>query len=542
MVWPERCRSICKKRTCSSYLNLMEIQLILFLLVGVTIISWLLRLRGIRTAYIWMAIIAVSLIVWGLVLLMPPQKETVFEYKNWFMLADKTISLKYSINPTNFAFLFLTIAYNLSFFLTAVSRLNIRSDLNYWTVQLLLTICAVLAFSASNLWSLLLAWTLLDVLNFLYQLGTNSDTIKDEIFRATLIKFAGSMLFVLSTVKTAGMNLNIDLDNLAVMPQHSFFLAALLHSGILPYPIKNKEGLITKKIIDHSFSIISFAVSFVLILKLTGLQISPLAAIPLKLFLFTILIIFAYKWMTTSSSVFNPINLLYVASCILTLFYISNAYISIFFFIASIMFGLLFSGLMTHYDRSLLLFPAIAILFISGLPLTLFSLGSHGFLSGGITLDSLFVSAAYILMLSGFFALLFNKKEKFDGLDTWYQMSYLSGLLIFLVSLLLIGFRNLSSISDEFNLWWFSVIIFGSSLMIFLFFLRKEKPKKAELQQKKQTTPTFFSLQWLFKIFVILVRRVQMVIVSVSQLLEGEGGVLWALVLLFLLISIINPK
>lgn len=520
----------------------MWIQMVIILLIGAAIAALALRLRGIRTAYIWLTVLVISLIVWVLIIFIPQDRIPLFELSKWFQLRSIDVSLRFTIAPSNFPLIFTVVAYNLSFFLTAVVRLNIRSDLKYWLVQLLQTILAILALSANNTWSLLFAWTSFDILGFFYQLNTSKEELKEEIFRSVIIKFIGSVILVRTISRVTGSNLDISLDNLSGFSQHGFFLAAFLHSGVLPNPIKARTGTPTKRIIDNAFTVMNFVISFSLLTKVTSPQISFFIALPLKFAAYLIMLHFAFQWMTQPFSHSTIIYLLAAASGMIYIFFSSSLITPVYYLILVLLFSISWIGLFTHRSRKLILFPLLFFLMISGLPFTLFSSGVRGFFIGGINIDSIIIAVAYFAILAGFIRNSLYGNNKFDELEPWYQASYLSGAFIFLISITLFVFRNLGSISEELNFWWLSTIGVVISIVVYVIIEKNPKYAKASPKDGKNAARSFFSLNWFFKPIAYSMRKLQSVIIVFSQLLEGDGGILWALVLLFLLISFINPS
>lgn len=519
----------------------MEIQLIIFLLMGVALTAWFLKLRGVRTAYIWLAVLSICLLIWLIILFVPQEKTPIVDLNNWYQIGASSISLRFQITPSTFSIILLSLAYNLSFFFTAVARLNIRSDLKFWSVQLLQTVFFILAIAADNTWSLLLAWTMLDILGFLYQLRTSLEKNKDEIFRKVIIKFIGSMLLVWNIANTARLNLDVSMDNLAGVSRQGFFMAAFLHSGILPYTTRNQKVSLTKRVIDNSFSVLNFVASFMLVMRISTPELTPFLIMFLKLFFYFFIIFFAYQWMRNSSSDASLRSLLLMTGGIIAIFYLSNLIRPMYFLMVVMLFTVLFINLITHFSKNLVLFIAIMVFLISGLPLTIFSFGARGIFSAGINLDSIVLAIAYVFFISGILRLNFKKMENFDELEPWYQVSFLTGLFISFLTAALIVFRNLTSISEELNYWWMSLVMLGISLFLSFVFNRKSKSINSNNGVLAIQNNSIFSLNWLFKPLVELIRRIQTLINAFSEIIEGEGGVLWALVLLFLLLSMINP-
>lgn len=53
---------------------------------------------------------------------------------------------------------------------------------------------------------------------------------------------------------------------------------------------------------------------------------------------------------------------------------------------------------------------------------------------------------------------------------------------------------------------------------------------------------SFFNLRWLYALLNDFMRSIRRLVEGLSVILEGEGGVLWVLVLLALLLTLLLPE
>ncbi len=103
--------------------------------------------------------------------------------------------------------------------------------------------------------------------------------------------------------------------------------------------------------------------------------------------------------------------------------------------------------------------------------------------------------------------------------------------------------NSATSLADEFQYWWVGGIttIFASAFYILL---RKEYKVLKEIQIFSETRSIWLweilKFEWLFKAIRLIEENIEKIINGFSGLLEGEGGILWSLVLLLLLLTVLG--
>jgi hypothetical protein len=64
-----------------------------------------------------------------------------------------------------------------------------------------------------------------------------------------------------------------------------------------------------------------------------------------------------------------------------------------------------------------------------------------------------------------------------------------------------------------------------------------DRIKFPKLGETERILDTFFSFGWMTRIYDFLFGFIQKIVTLITGVLEGEGGILWAILLLVLLIS-----
>ena len=522
----------------------MWIQALVFLLLLAAAISVILRKQGIRTAYIWLAISSISLVVWLLLVLIPVDRANPFEIRDWFQLGSLSITLRFAIRQQNWPIIFTLATFNLAFFLTAVVRLDIRSDLKYWLVQLIMVCLAILALSAGNSWTLLIMWTALDVLNFFYHFQVNKSAYSIQIFRSMIIRFIGSMVLVWSIAGMQAGGINSPLDLISQGAGLSLFIAALLHSGIFPIQTQEEKSRTeTDRIVRGGFKAVNFAASFAFLPLLEAPEMPMLAGFLARVIALLLSLFFAFQWMIRKSLA-GVDDALGAGAGILFLLFLTGLPTSATFLLLTIIFFITWLSLFSHKGRSLAVLPILAFLTVSGLPFSVFSMGSRGFFYQGEFLESYILLIPFGFLLAGFLVKGMGKQRGLQEMEAWYQTIYLAGLSIYIFSMLIIVINQITSISAEIERWWMGLGAALFSTAMFIYVKRKNRasaPGDFSAETNIGVIIRFFSLSWLFKAVMFARNKSEKIVSGFSALLEGDGGVLWAIVLLILVISLIRP-
>jgi len=178
---------------------------------------------------------------------------------------------------------------------------------------------------------------------------------------------------------------------------------------------------------------------------------------------------------------------------------------------------------------------------ISGLPYTLNTFRVRGFV---VTDDliPLFFSVIFLsLYMGGYLRTIKQDKNEIEKMEPLYQIVYLSGLLVMVLSTGLIAFKYIGLPQEELSLWWlnaFALLLTG--ILVLLSTKKNIKiPSRLKLD-RSAITIKILSLEWLFTLGDAAANRIRNLAAGFSSLLEGAGGLLWAIVLLILILSIMQ--
>ena len=493
-----------------------------------------------------MMLVFISLILWLLLLVFPKDRISPLIISNWFRFGDTVISLRFAITSRNWILAISLLAFNLAFFLTGVARLNVKTDLQYWIFQLVLIALSFLAVLSADLWLVVLFWTALDLLDLVYHRTIRKEIGDIKYFRKIIFKFLGSMLLIWNIAVLSRIGVNPLLDGLvASTPNTSLFLAALLHSGIFPLNAESENSIEKEsgKLLNSAFSVTNFVVSFSLVLNLHTPGLPFLLSFLISLISYFLIITSMIRWVLKKDFEESLKFLLIGEAGGFVFLYFSGNTQYLTYMLALNTLSVLWLALYTHRGKNLVVFPLINIFFASGLPISLIAFGPRGFIGNEFSVGLAVMIVMQVLFLLGYLKYAFEKNEKFNDMEVWYQAAYLAGLFLPLLSVTAIIFNSISSLVNEIQYWWVGVIVVTLALIGFFFIERKkifDKSPQTLSEARLAWLWQALTFEGLFKTISFIENKARNFINGFSGLLEGEGGILWALVLLLLILTVLR--
>ena len=524
----------------------MPIVIILLLCLLSALAGYLLKIRGVRTAYIWMVLVFISVMIWLAFIVIPYNRFSPIIINDWFRFGETRISLQFALNPQNRILALSLFAVNLSFFLTGISRLDIRNDLTSWIYQLMLIAFSFLALITADLWSVVLLWTALDLLELTFHRLIIKDTNEKIYFRKFIIKSLGSILLIwnIASLSRSGFNPLIN-GIVSSSPNTSIILAALMHSGIFPFDTELKSSAEVKSsdLLKDLFVLLNFIVSFSLITNLQAPELPFVLSLAISIFSYIFIIYTSVHWAFDKDNDYSLRFLLLFETGIFIFLYFSGAAQFITFLLALIAISIPWLLFFTHRSKNLLILPVISSFFITGLPLSMIAFGPRGFIGNGISVGLIVFLISQILFIVGYIKRAFDQNEKFYELERWYQVAYLIGLFTPFLSAAAIIFFSRTSISVEFQYWWIGLVVLMIGVLGYLYSgktIIKNNSAKLISQERSIVFLRLLTFDWLFNIFSFLESKVRGFVNGFSGLMEGEGGIMWALVLLILIFTMLT--
>lgn len=521
----------------------MSIALLVLIYVFSIGLALFFRWRGIRTAYIWFLLVFLSIGEWLLLVLFPLESFKSLLLANWFGIGNIPINLEFVLTAENWPLLLAIQTCVISSLLTGIARLDIKRDLLFWIFQFLFGLFSWLVALAADLWSIIILWTALDLLEILFIRRNLETGKKGHIFYTVIFKFIGSLFLVLNTSLISMAGINPALSNLKSISQNFFLIAIIFHSGIFPYlsdefftPPVNSEG-----VVKFSIMLMNFIVSFSLIQYLPRPSFPMVFEISILLLLIFLIVFFGFQWASKKDSTWH--NFMYLAGgFLLFLLFSENSQVLVFWLPALMLpaFQLIFYS---HRSRSTIVFFYLMVVMVSGLPFTLTSFAARGFFTENVRILEIMMLVFPALFFSGLFFRSNSDIKDFFQLDSAYQPVYLVGLTFPVLTAGFISVRYSGGFNEELKSWWAGILSLIFMVFLIYWVIKNEKGFSAG-QTNSSVLLLFiqkiFSFEWLSRLLYEGEIRLSRIVIGFSGLLEGAGGILWALVFLLLILTILK--
>lgn len=492
------------------------------------------RLIWPRFAYHWLIAAGGALLAWPLVLLSSLQLPQAIQlvswhpdalFPSWPMLLVDRLSWPYAVALATLI---------LGVILTDVAR---APDVDWatWAGSLVLAALGIFAVLAGNPLTLLLAWTAIDLVELLVMLGqVKESSVRERLVVAFSARVLGSLTLLAGVVaaRSAGQALSFAV----IPPTASIFLllAAGLRLGVLPLHLPLLREVPLRRSLGTMARLAPVAASLALLARTATADEIALAPVFLGLAGLAALFggaiwILAPDELDGRTGWILGMGSLAVASAVRT-----QPAASLAWGMATLLSGgLLF--LTSARDRRLSWITLLGLFGFSVLPFSpawngvrLYAGQFHPFLAVFLV--------AHALLLVGYLRHTLRVGTPLTGVERWVWFLYPFGLALLPVTHLLFGvwtnpgFDNVPLVG-----WWVGPVVLGLAVLLIAWSRRiPHFPRWAII-----VFAYIFSLNWLYRLFWSLYRRTGRLLRFLSIVMEGEGGVLWAFLVLVLLILVL---
>ncbi|NJD59354.1 MAG: hypothetical protein C3F13_07240 [Anaerolineales bacterium] len=426
-----------------------------------------------------------------------------------------------------------------------------------WIVILIFTSMGLVAVTAGNLLTLMLAWAALDMLQLVTLL---SQTPSSQVRERMLINFSARMVALVLLIIAALMQLaggaGLSFENLPPSVSLLLIFAAGLRLGVLPPLLPFSYQIAIRHELETVLQLIPSAASLILLVRVASTGI-PQDILPYILgFTIVVGLYASNKWLTQpDAAAGRNYWLLGISSLALSAAMLAQPSASLAWAIACLLSGgLVFCLDIRHRNLTPLLI--LGLFNISILPFSptwqaASMYQAIGASNTGLVLTIIF-SSFLILIQSLIFAGYFrhswrgvypNEESKAIHIEKWVWVLYPFGLMLILTTHLLIGWLILPDLRNLPLFSWFigPLTLLVSATILFLLKRIRIPSRIVSNRLKSSNWNKLFSLEWLYLLIWQIYHAFSRVFGLVSTILEGDGGLLWALVL-FALIFVFLQK
>jgi hypothetical protein len=517
---------------------LLLISLALLLLTA--LIMLIVQLARPGFAHHWLIATIGALVAWPLALLARPQLPRTIDSLAWQPAAFFPVSPALRVDEVSWAYALAVATLSAAVILTAVTRqqLNWRA----WAGALTLAGFGMLAVLAGNPLTLLLAWAALDMIELLIILAqVKSGSVHERAVVSFAARLMGIGMLALALLNAQARG--IPLTFAAIPPEVSLhlLLAAGLRLGVLPLQVPFLHEPPLRRGLGTSLRLMPLASSLMLLTRTAAAGVPGVWA-PYLLALTVLAALFgAIGFLLVATELNGRIPwILGTAALAVAATINSSPEASLAWGLALILPGG-FVFLLSARHRNLLPLAVLSVLALSGLPFTPLWIGSllFPFPSSYISLIlSILLSLAQVLLLLGYLRHALRLDSSGEGLERWVWLVYPAGLVLIVLTHWLLGWLERPAL-DKISLtgWWGGAITLGLATFLWLASRRIPRSLRPGLAS---ALGRVFSLSWLYRLLWVVYRSVGRLVALITLLLEGEGGLLWAFLLLVLMVSLLT--
>lgn len=500
--------------------------LLLRVLLPEFIYHWLIAVAGALVAWVVMLVIGlqiplrVELVAWGPERLFPESPALLVDWLSW---------------PFGVALVTLAIAV----IFTDVARAA-EADWSSWAGTLVLGALGLFAVLAGNPLTLLIAWMAIDLAELLILLAQVSQSeLRERVVLAFSARVFGSLLLIAAVMVAAAQGDRLGFESISARASLLLVLAAGLRLGILPLHVPFFQELPIRRGLGTMSRLVPAASSLILLVRTADGLSAPLE--PLILFGFLGLAALAglfggLAWFLAEDELDGrPSWILGMASIAVAAAVRAQPS-------ASLAWGLsaLFSGgllfLTSIHDRRLVWISLLGLLGFSALPYTPAWMGATLFSAPFHPLLVVFL-VNLSLLLAGYARHALQPGPTIERVERWVWLVYPFGLLLLPLTHFSLGWwMDTGPIPESILSWIFGPVSIAVTALIMFLGYRFWHRTSGLIDFLKNV----LSLNWLYRFLWITYRYLARISAFFTSILEGEGGVLWAFLILVLLLSVLG--
>lgn len=495
--------------------------------------------------FIWAIGFITALTIWILSLVVPVSSYPVVSGTNWLPFSQVFAGFTFKIDLYSIALIFCISSIALSYVITSTVHLQ-SAD---WRRSILLVFLncsfAILTLVSFDPFSLLLTWTMLDFCVLASNLWLAADSPeRQRAITSFVMKLMGSFAIMIGVVASGGKGFNFDLGAIPSEVSLFFLLAFILRSwGIIEVFPRRAVGssLPTTVLIN----LISLSSAIALLSRIPPMILPRVGTIWIL-----ISVILVGLWSAVrvlfATDLFSALPFFISGFGSLQIFCVIENHPAIAFLwgcLAVILGSLL--GIFQRFNWFHSIPPSLGLVLAIGIPYTLGGMALSGLIDP-FSFHSVFMLLILLGLMIGIARIVWQTDRIQIEIDQSISFVYTVGLLVLFLSALILGMKFQGFYDSNPNIVISGILLVGGILLGGIYyrvretFHPKEKPNRiirmaGQLQKiGKSKVPN--------KLLSAVTQVMDLLVKLISNILEGEGGLLWTLVLLAVMISVISSR
>lgn len=404
-----------------------------------------------------------------------------------------------------------------------------------WAGDLGLTALGLISVLAENPLTLLVGWALVDLI----ELGILLRQVRRANMRQRVLLFfvantLGSMSVFAAIVAAGSFGFDLSFHTIPQQAQLFLVLGAGLRMGVFPLQVVFLRDLYHQRGQGTLLRLLPPATSMPLLVYSAFTPISPAWRFPLLTFSMLAALYGGVAWARAKDELQGRIYWIIGMAGLMffgTLQFRPEAAMA---WGLALLYGGAALFLATVRTRWMVSLGILSLLTITALPYTPTSAGMTMF--NPFSPFVVLIPVAHLLLLVGYFRHSWRQTDPLIGVERWVQVIYPVGLILmpFTYILSMVFSPELPGALQPPI--WPVIVLFVTSLAAGVIYWRKV-PLPVKIFHRLDR---IFSLEWFYPVLGWVYQTAGRITRELSFLQEGEGGVLWALVLLVILVSILG--
>ncbi len=499
--------------------------------------------------YAWLVSVGGMLLAWGGVLALRWFEPAPLVFAHWRPFDPQNADpILFRWDSTSWAYAFGAVSLGLAVILTAPVRFKYNSTPLSWAAVMTFTAAGLISILSGSPVALAAAWMILDVLELIYgMLVIRDDQYRREVLASFALRVFGTFLLLAAIVLATQRGETLTFERVAAEQVWLLIAAVVLRLGVFPINVDYEQRLPLQHGLTSLMRITGQIAALSLLAKLPAGLALPESQTILVTLIAVIGVYSGLMWLIAASEINGRtfFGLAFSSMALIAAGYGNSPSTPIWGIAILAWGGMLF--LFSVRSRRLLLLPVLGVVSLSGLP---YAPLSSGWQAAGASLGwTLYWVVLQVILIGGYIRHALREGEDSRALEPYARTTYTLGLFLLLVSGWLVAAFGVPG-GLTLGAWWAGLLTLVLSVLAFRLIRQGvgveagNSRLTAWLRQVFQVLSgaitAFLGLNWLYRLLRMIFHGVQRILGIFSTLFEGDGGVLWSILLLALLISLIG--
>lgn len=498
----------------------------------------------------WLMLTAMAVLLWGATMAMYIKLPLTQTVAHWLPSIDALEPISFTLDRTSWTLSMALVSMLVGIIFTDTGRLGAKESLFESTQLLLLTVLGLLAVLANSSLTFILAWTLIDLVEIIVLVRIHpNDELPVQTIAVFGSRFAGTVLVLLAMVLGYQNGSAMILSQASGTSLTLLVFGAALRLGIVPLHLPYTMDVNLRRSLGSALRLVPPLAAFVFIARLP--IISAVGGWLAVVLVFAVLgtLFGSIRWFFSKNELSGrPYWLMAFSS--LALIGLLNGKPEVAGYLGLIMTVLgcwnFLQSIEFHWLKFL---TPVAVLAIIGLPFTPGATLLIALTQGAANTVFFFVWIGLAFLSAGLVKFSVLQAQEHQTVESWQRLFYIIGMVFFLLVPWMIEawyisewvtFAGLfSGLATAILLGIVLVLSYNKKLKT-LILDRVPRPYFDLTEKIGSILQKFFQFDWFYRFIGFFVTLLERMLNSINAILEGEGGILWALVFLVLLVSLIS--